>query len=166
MGHSDHLAVLHAFDEWRGLRNRGYRQEEDRLCWRKFLNRNVLEMMADMRLQFLDLLHAAGFIQSGDGGHASSGAGRKFSEFSECSQRAREESLVRAVICAGLFPKVASVRNGKRKAKWHTLDDGKVDPHPSSVNFRESQFEYEWMVYNEKVRPVSCAPSFSSSFSF
>ena len=71
---------------------------------------------------------------------------------SRVNSKRGEECLVRAVLTAGLFPKVAAVRNGKRKAKWHTRDDGKVDPHPSSVNYSESQFEYQWMVYNEKVK--------------
>ena len=47
------------------------------------------------------------------------------------------------------------MRNGKYKAKWHTREDGKVDPHPGSVNAYESQFEYQWMVYSDKVKSAN-----------
>ena len=29
--------------------------------------------------------------------------------------------LVKAVLGAGMFPNLVTVRNGKREAKWHTL---------------------------------------------
>merc|ERR1711862_860235 len=94
-----------------------------------------------MRMQFVDLLRDLGFVDENRG-----------ASLQDLDAHAKEFPLVRAVVCAGLFPKVAAVRNAKHKAKWHTRDDGKVDPHPSSVNARETQFEYKWMVYNEKVK--------------
>lgn len=44
------------------------------------------------------------------------------------------------------------MRNGKREAKWHTLQDGKVKPHPSSVNSFVAAFPSRWLVYNDKVK--------------
>jgi len=136
---SDHLAVYEAYEAWRRARREGGTQGEDRLCWQRFLNKSVLRLLSDMRGQFADLLKDAGFL----------GDGRR--EMSAIDRYSNEQCLVRAVLVAGLFPKVAAVQNGKRKAKWHTRDDGKVAGHPSSVNGFETQFEYQWMIYNEKV---------------
>ena len=59
---------------------------------------------------------------------------------------------MRAVITAGMFPNLVSVEAGKREAKWHTVDDGKVKPHPASVNAFVRAFPSRWLVYKHKVK--------------
>ena len=60
--------------------------------------------------------------------------------------------MVRAVLCAGLFPSIVQCkRRGKRTACF-TKEDGKVDLHPASVNARVNAFPYSWLVYSEKVK--------------
>ena len=85
--------------------------EEDRFCWSRYLNKSVLRMMSDMRSQFVTILTDAGFVQTGDG---TSGGGRFGFDGAE-DRRAGCIPLVRAVTLAGLYPKVAAVKNGKRK---------------------------------------------------
>ena len=77
-------------------------------------------MMSDMRKQFHELLANAGFIN-----HMNE---------RECSKHDGNITLVKAVLCAGLFPNVASVASAGRKARMRTWQDGKVEAHPGSVN--------------------------------
>jgi ATP-dependent RNA helicase DHX36 len=51
-----------------------------------------------------------------------------------------------------MYPNLVSCDAGKREAKWHTVDDGKVKPHPSSVNSFVRSFPSRWLVYNQKVK--------------
>ena len=61
-----------------------------------------------------------------------------------------EEDLLRALLCAGMFPAVASVRQSKRPS-FKTREDGKVELHLTSVLGRESFFSHRWLVYSDKV---------------
>ena len=117
---SDHIALLNAYNEWRRM---PAHQARD-WCWRNYLSSNTLEMMKDMRRQFLQLLEAIGFVDKQSGQGLSEPHGRHSDRL----------VLVRAVMTAGMYPNLVSVEAGKREAKWHTFDDGKVKPHPSSVN--------------------------------
>jgi len=144
---SDHLALVAAFEGWR--RAGGYRERAD-YCWRHFLRQNTLELMSDMRLQFAGLLRDAGFLAGGGG----PGGDRRHleEEIARRSASAPHTELVRAVICAGMFPNVADVVQKKNRASFKTLDDGKVDPHPSSVVAAERFFEHRFLVYSQKVK--------------
>ena len=68
---------------------------------------------------------------------------------------AGEEDLLRALLCAGLFPAVAQVRQAKRPS-FKTREDGKVEPHLTSVLGREGFFPHRWLVYNDKVCVRAC----------
>lgn len=58
------------------------------------------------------------------------------------------KELIRAVICAGLYPHVCKTMNG-RKPKFFTKDNRKVKIHPSSVNSMVSDFRHRWLVFQE-----------------
>lgn len=60
---SDHMALVAAFDGWR---NAGGGRERSDYCWQNYLRQNTLELMADMRVQFAELLGDAGFLNLGD----------------------------------------------------------------------------------------------------
>ena len=53
-------------------------------------------------------------------------------------------------MCAGMFPSVASIRQAKRPS-FKTREDGKVEPHLTSVLGRETYFPHRWLVYSDKV---------------
>ncbi|KAF9611592.1 hypothetical protein IFM89_033596 [Coptis chinensis] len=61
-------------------------------------------------------------------------------------------SLIRAVICAGLFPGICSVVNKETSVSLKTMEDGRVLLYSNSVNGRESNIPYPWLVFNEKVK--------------
>ncbi|NWU82636.1 DHX36 helicase, partial [Onychorhynchus coronatus] len=143
---SDHLTVVNAFAGWEETRRRGFRTEKD-YCWEYFLSSNTLQMLHNMKGQFAEHLLAAGFVSSRDPKDPKS------------NTNSDNEKLLKAVICAGLYPKVAKIRpsfSKKRKmVKVCTKTDGSVNIHPKSVNVEETEFHYNWLVYHLKMRTSS-----------
>lgn len=89
--YSDHLALVRAYEGWREA-------ERDRAgydyCWKNFLSVQTLKAIDSLRRQFLFLLKDTGLVDE---------------NMTSCNKWSRDESLVRAVICAGLYPGVSSV---------------------------------------------------------
>ncbi|NXE95347.1 DHX36 helicase, partial [Menura novaehollandiae] len=143
---SDHLTVVNAFTGWEEARRHGFRNEKD-YCWEYFLSSNTMQMLHNMKGQFAEHLLAAGFVNSRDPKDPKS------------NTNSGNEKLLKAVICAGLYPKVAKIRpsfSKKRKmVKVCTKTDGSVNIHPKSVNAEEREFHYNWLVYHLKMRTSS-----------
>ncbi|CAI5975460.1 unnamed protein product [Closterium sp. NIES-65] len=133
---SDHIALLNAFEGWRAAKMQG---QERNYCWDNFLSAPVLQMVSDMRGQFLQLLSDIGFYDPRLG-------------LNEYSQLASDQEMLSAVICAGLYPSVAQIRRQGKRFVFFTKDDGRVEMHPSSVNAFCPSFSRPWLVYNEKVK--------------
>jgi ATP-dependent RNA helicase DHX36 len=133
---SDHIALLKAFEGWQAAKREG---RERNYCWENFLSVSTLQMMEDMRRQFLDLLSDIGFIDKSRGPQS-------FNQYSQ------DLEMVRAVLCAGLFPSVVQCKARGKRTAFFTKEDGKVEPHPSSVNARVNSFPQPWLVYSEKVK--------------
>eukprot|EP00965_Chrysotila_dentata_P175078 5779444-Pleurochrysis_carterae.AAC.1 len=83
------------------------------------------------------------------------------------NQNARSDRVVRAVLCAGLYPNVVRVSapqdggdgawggSGGGAGRGPRIESPQGLPlslHPSSVNANVSSFESRWLVYYEKVR--------------
>uniref|UniRef100_A0A673HNR8 RNA helicase n=1 Tax=Sinocyclocheilus rhinocerous TaxID=307959 RepID=A0A673HNR8_9TELE len=116
---------------WVSLKENGSRFEKE-YCWENFLSANTLHKLHNMKGQFAEHLLAAGF----------------------------NEKLIKAVIVAGLYPKVAKIRPNHSKkrpmpVKVYTKADGKVCIHPKSVNVEETQFHYTWLIYHLKMKTTS-----------
>ncbi|KAF7698822.1 hypothetical protein HF521_003564 [Silurus meridionalis] len=144
---SDHLTVVNAFRGWEEVKRRGYRYERE-YCWDNFLSANTLQMLQNMKGQFAEHLLAAGFVSSRDPKHP------------DANINSDNEKLLKAVIVAGLYPKVAKIRPSPHKrrpipAKVYTKADGKVCIHPKSVNSEETEFHYTWLIYHLKMRTTS-----------
>ncbi|NXX28273.1 DHX36 helicase, partial [Nicator chloris] len=143
---SDHLTVVNAFTGWEEARSCGFRNEKD-YCWEYFLSSNTMQMLHNMKGQFAEHLLAAGFVSS------------RNPKDPKSNTNSGNEKLLKAVICAGLYPKVAKIRpsfSKKRKmVKVCTKTDGSVNIHPKSVNVEETEFHYNWLVYHLKMRTSS-----------
>ncbi|NXR81661.1 DHX36 helicase, partial [Pycnonotus jocosus] len=143
---SDHLTVVNAFTGWEEARSSGFRNEKD-YCWEYFLSSNTMQMLHNMKGQFAEHLLAAGFVNS------------RSPKDPKSNTNSGNEKLLKAVICAGLYPKVAKIRpsfSRKRKmVKVCTKTDGSVNIHPKSVNVEETEFHYNWLVYHLKMRTSS-----------
>ncbi|CAM4578649.1 unnamed protein product [Leuciscus chuanchicus] len=142
---SDHLTIVNAFWGWEDAKRQGGRFERE-YCWENFLSANTLQMLKNMKDQFAEHLLAAGFVNSKDPKDRSSNI------------NSENEKLIKAVIVAGLYPKVAKIRpshSKKRPMPVYTKADGKVCIHPKSVNAEETQFHYTWLIYHLKMKTTS-----------
>ncbi|KAK2912420.1 ATP-dependent DNA/RNA helicase DHX36 [Channa argus] len=143
---SDHITIVNAFQGWVEAKQRGARYERE-YCWDNFLSANTLQMLHNMKGQFAEHLMHAGFVSSKDPKDPKSNV------------NSDNEKLIKAVIVAGLYPKVAMIRpSHSRKrpgVKVYTQADGKVCIHPKSVNAEEKEFNYTWLIYHLKMRTSS-----------
>ncbi|XP_041797362.1 ATP-dependent DNA/RNA helicase DHX36 [Chelmon rostratus] len=143
---SDHLTIVNAFQGWEEAKQRGARYERE-YCWDNFLSANTLQMLHNMKGQFAEHLMHAGFVSSKDPKDPKSNV------------NSDNEKLIKAVIVAGLYPKVAMIRPSQSKKrpgpKVYTQADGKVCIHPKSVNAEETEFNYTWLIYHLKMRTSS-----------
>ncbi|CAI0400616.1 unnamed protein product [Linum tenue] len=88
----DHLTLVRAYDGWK---NAERDQSGYEYCWRNFLSAQTLKAIDSLRKQFFFLLKDANLI---DQQHPEN-----------CNTWSQDVNLVRAVICAGLFPGICSV---------------------------------------------------------
>lgn len=132
--YSDHLALRRAYEGWKDAERErsGYEY-----CWKNFLSAQTLKAIDSLRKQFIFLLKDTGLVDEG---------------FSTCNKWSHDENLIRAIICAGLYPGICSVVNKKKSITLKTMEDGQVLLYSSSVNGRESTIPYPWLVFNEKVK--------------
>ncbi|KAL0426591.1 UNVERIFIED_CONTAM: DExH-box ATP-dependent RNA helicase DExH1 [Sesamum latifolium] len=133
---SDHIALLKAFEGWKDAK----RNRKDRtFCWENFLSPVTMQMMEDMRNQFLDLLSGIGFVDKSQGPKA-------YNQYSD------DLEMVCAILCAGLYPNVVQCKRRGKRTAFYTKEVGKVDIHPASVNASVHVFPLPYMVYSEKVK--------------
>ncbi|WOL01197.1 DExH-box ATP-dependent RNA helicase DExH3 [Canna indica] len=132
--YSDHLALARAYEGWKDAEREhsGYEY-----CWKNFLSAQTLKAIDSLRKQFLFLLKDTGLVDE---------------NFSTCNKWSRDENIVRAVICAGLYPGVCSVVNKEKSISLKTMEDGQVMLYSNSVNGKEARIPYPWLVFNEKVK--------------
>lgn len=88
---SDQLTAVEAQKQWLSLQGQNARK----FCDKNFLSWRTLEMLKDMRNQFVQLLHNARFLNSSD------------PEAVDANIHSRNQSLLKALIVAGLYPNVA-----------------------------------------------------------
>ncbi|CAA7390557.1 unnamed protein product [Spirodela intermedia] len=136
---SDHIALLKAFQAWKDAKRSG---RDRAFCWENFLSPITLQMMEDMRMQFLDLLSDIGFVDKRKGPKA-------YNLYSD------DLEMVCAILCAGLYPNVIQCKRRGKRTAFYSKDVGKVDIHPSSVNAGVHTFPLPYMVYSEKVKTAS-----------
>ncbi|XP_047330377.1 DExH-box ATP-dependent RNA helicase DExH3-like isoform X2 [Impatiens glandulifera] len=131
---SDHFALVRAYEGWKVAERKhsGYEY-----CWRNFLSAQIMKAIDSLRKQFFNLLKDAGFIDNST---------------ETCNTWSRDEHLVRAVICSGLFPGICSVVNKAKYIKLKTMEDGQVLLHSNSVNAQAEKIPYPWLVFSEKVK--------------
>lgn len=157
-GQSDLLMWVRAFDAWVDARRGGggFRAQRD-FCDSNFLSRKTLLAIGDARSQLRRQLLDAGFGSDFSGG----GGGLNRNE--------KETRVLRAVICASLYPNVVRVdlpeTTFERKAggtvskaftskelKMRSKSGERVFLHPESINFDEGNYGSRWLAYFSKVQ--------------
>lgn len=132
--YSDHMALVRAYEGWKDAEREGSAYE---YCWRNFLSAQTLQAIHSLRKQFSFILREAGLVD------ADAGIENRLSH---------NQSLVRAIICSGLFPGIASVVHRETSMSFKTMDDGQVLLYANSVNARYQTIPYPWLVFGEKVK--------------
>lgn len=89
--YSDHMALVRAYEGWKDAEREGSAYE---YCWRNFLSAQTLQAIHSLRKQFSFILRDAGLVDA---------------DVSINNRLSHNQSLVRAIICSGLFPGIASV---------------------------------------------------------
>ncbi|KAM7478823.1 hypothetical protein LguiA_027036 [Lonicera macranthoides] len=169
---SDHLVMMVAYKKWEKILNESGVKAAQRFCSSYFLSSSVMYMIREMRIQFGTLLADIGLINLPKNYQVDRKRKEKldswFSDMSEpFNMYSNHSSVVKAILCAGLYPNVAATEEGitgtvfnslKQSASFATKGrpvwyDGKreVHIHPSSVNSNTKAFEHPFLVFLEKV---------------
>nr|XP_043628822.1 DExH-box ATP-dependent RNA helicase DExH7, chloroplastic [Erigeron canadensis] len=169
---SDHLIMMIAYKKWDKILHENGANAAERFCKSYFLSSSVMYMIRDMRVQFGTLLADIGLIDLPKNYQS----GGKWKEkldswFSDTTQAfnvySNHSSVVKALLCAGLYPNVAATQqsvsekalNSLRQSAGPAMDgsnvwfDGRriVHIHPSSVNSISKTFQHPFLVFLEKV---------------
>ncbi|KAL3274035.1 hypothetical protein HHI36_015454 [Cryptolaemus montrouzieri] len=120
---SDHIFM----DKWINTFENLNESQRKKFCWEHFLSWPTMKQLIRLKKDFMENLHQLSFVPSTD------------PKCGECNSNSDKVDLVRAVICAGLYPNIVTVRNLTRR-KWnkqlsilHLLNGKKVQFHPKSV---------------------------------
>ncbi|KAK9996531.1 hypothetical protein SO802_021217 [Lithocarpus litseifolius] len=132
--YSDHLALVRAYEGWKDAERK---QSSYEYCWRNFLSAQTLKAIDSLRKQFFFLLKDTGLVDQNP---------------ENCNRWSHDEHLIRAIICAGLFPGICSVVNKEKSIALKTMEDGQVLLYSNSVNAGVPKIPYPWLVFNEKVK--------------
>ncbi|KAG6471355.1 hypothetical protein ZIOFF_068796 [Zingiber officinale] len=132
--YSDHMALIRAYEGWKEAEREGSAYE---FCWRNFLSAQTLQAIHSLRKQFSFILKDAGLVDA---------------DSSVNNSLSYNQSLVRAIICSGLFPGIASVVHREKSMSFKTMDDGQVLLYANSVNANYQTIPYPWLVFGEKVK--------------
>ncbi|KAK6157006.1 hypothetical protein DH2020_011254 [Rehmannia glutinosa] len=154
---SDHLVMLIAYQKWDKILSVDGVKAAQKFCSSHFLSSSVMYMIRDMRIQFGTLLADIGLINIPKvyqfGWRKKEKLDNWLSDLSQpFNQYSSHSVVVKAILCAGLYPNVATIEGGNTGARpvWY---DGKreVSIHPSSVNSSQKTFKYPFLVFLEKV---------------
>lgn len=159
-GKSDLLTFVNAFNSWRELREKGAGfSAENAFCSKNFLSRKALNAIAESRKHLSESLLDAGFCAATE---------RNWERSQALNERGTNVRVLRAVICAALYPNIVRIDLPKTKyeevaggtiAKKHNAKDlqfrsksGRLFLHPESVNFFEGDYDTRWLAYFSKVK--------------
>ncbi|XP_011046462.1 PREDICTED: ATP-dependent RNA helicase DHX36-like isoform X1 [Populus euphratica] len=132
--YSDHMALVRAYEGWKEAEREGSAYE---YCWRNFLSAQTLQAIHSLRKQFSFILKDTGLVEE---------------DASNNNKLSHNQSLVRAIICSGLYPGIASVVHRETSMSFKTMDDGQVFLYANSVNAHYETIPYPWLVFGEKVK--------------
>lgn len=136
---SDHLMMIEVLRQFEITGSRNF-------CYENFLNYQTLELLTKMKQQFTDFLYDMNFISSRN-------------LLSPCSNyNSGNLSLVKAIVCAGLYPNVA-LKNSSRRGKvtsnnLKTINNETIYLHPQSVLVKHVNFESHLLVYFKRLKSV------------
>ena len=142
---SDFLTSCNVWEAFCAARESARDRGRD-FCRRNYLNWTALIEIEDMRKQNFELMSQIGFVQA-----TKNSVTDKWFFSSKYNRNHKNERVLQAVLCAGLYPHVAHVMKAPRDdfpLLWHKSEQLYI--HSSSVNHRRKVLEEEWIVFHDK----------------
>ncbi|CAE5956729.1 unnamed protein product [Arabidopsis arenosa] len=136
--HSDHLAIVAAFQCWKNAKESGQAKE---FCSKYFISQIVMKRLDDLRRKLQGELSRHGVIPSS----------------SNCSLNAHDPGILRAVIAVGLYPmlgRMCPVSKNQTRSVVETIAGAKVRVPSLSKNVDMSSTKYDeaLIVFDEITR--------------
>lgn len=136
---SDHFVLLRIFQQWSQLRKMG--MNDRKFCDDNFISSVAMDRVRGIRQQILSYLQNSGLTRT---------------DLGFLNQNSSKWPVVKACLCAGLYPNVARI-DRKKKSMYSDIDR-KLSFHMSSImsskNDRSLDFvkglPADWVVYEEK----------------
>ncbi|CAJ1934420.1 unnamed protein product [Cylindrotheca closterium] len=127
--------------------------EARKFCTRNYLNFVAMREIGEARQQFLDQLSRIGFIDRATLSGSRNRFDSKATKSSALNGNADKETVVQAVICAGLFPNVARLEQPTSGDCELWQNEQRLFFHRSSVNSKRKHFgsSNQWVVFHEKL---------------
>eukprot|EP00088_Acartia_fossae_P004520 TRINITY_DN1193_c0_g1_i7.p1 TRINITY_DN1193_c0_g1~~TRINITY_DN1193_c0_g1_i7.p1 ORF type:complete len:572 (-),score=168.18 TRINITY_DN1193_c0_g1_i7:129-1814(-) len=139
--YSDHLMLANVIYEYEQTSNKSD------FCWQNFLSQSTMKMLLGLKSDLCKHLHVNGFVWSKDPGHEAS------------NRNTDNESLVRAIICSGLYPNTAKIKKPKKTEHMNTILVSEIERrilfHPKSLAAHLYDFPYPWVVYHLKLKSTN-----------
>lgn len=167
-GKSDLLIYIKAFNAWRDLRQNKGRSagNENSFLRSNFLSNKTLRAIEDSRRQLADSL-----AETGLRGVISAGKQRNWERVEALNTNSLNERVLKAVICAGMYPNIVRLDMQHKYAKIHdgavpvvgnskdvTLGGPSMERmflHPSLVNSDQAAYETHRLTYLNSERLVT-----------
>lgn len=138
---SDHFAMLKIFVQWSNLKKSN--MNDRKFCEENFISSSSMDHVRGIKGQIMSYLQSSGLMKSGA---------------NNLNDNAGKWSVVKACMCAGLYPNVARI-DRKRKTMYSDIDR-KLIFHMSSIlsNRNERSLDFvktlpaDWCVFEEKNR--------------
>ncbi|XP_017752422.1 PREDICTED: ATP-dependent RNA helicase DHX36-like [Eufriesea mexicana] len=134
---SDHIAFYEALRRFEIAYKGGV---ASMFCQKYFLSFNTLKLLCEMKNQFAEHLCNMKFMKE------------KNPNAAEVNRNSKNILLIKAIVCAGLYPNIAVITNDSiRGSRAFTPEDGlTVAVHPSSVNCSVIGFPSPYITYFTK----------------
>lgn len=133
---SDHLLMVEVMKQFESFGDRHF-------CYENFLSYQTLDLLRKMKQQFADILYEMNFISKRD------------VHSRDSNYNSDNLSLVKAIVCAGLYPNFALMPRKKSKyptTSLKTIDNDNIYLHPSSVLTQYANWESNLLVYFKRLK--------------
>ncbi|KAI9593481.1 P-loop containing nucleoside triphosphate hydrolase protein [Syncephalis fuscata] len=150
---SDMLTIYKAYCQWREV-CRTRRMSPNDFCKQNYLDAQVLQVIEDTKRQILGLLVSTRLVTVDAATQSSLSRGGYQTQMALCpvpveaNQNAQHINVLRAIIVAGLYPRVA--RRDHELHRWLIRGGATVVVHPSSINQEKGldRSTGSWLAYN------------------
>lgn len=138
---SDHFVMLKIFQLWMNLRQNN--MSDRKFCEDHFISSSAMEHVKGIRSQIMSYLQSSGLLKAAP---------------NVLNANSKNWPLIKACLCAGLYPNVARV-DRKKKAMYSDIDQKLVFHMSSIVGVKNERsmdfvkhFPADWIVFEEKNR--------------